>query len=421
MIQQFRSIYKRLKNSKDSRRLISNFGYLSLLQIAGYVFPLITIPYLANIIGVEGFGKIAFASAIIVWIQTVADWGFIYTSTRDIAKNRGDIDLVSDIFSRVFWARCFLMVLSFLVLLILVMLIPIFRENSAIIFVTFLMIPGHIMCPDWFFQAVEKMKYITVLNILSKLLFTILVFLFVKEKDDYILQPLFVSLGFVLSGLMAMYLILIRWKVRLTFVPFRSILKTIKYSTDIFINTLMPNLYNSLSSILLGLFWGEIANGLLDAGRKFYQITYQFLDIISRVFFPFLSRKEEKHGVFAKIYFGISGVAALLLFVCSSILTDFFYGENFKDAVIVLRILAVSIPFLVMQSIYGRNYLLIIGYEKEVRNITVVSSIIGFVMAMPLVYFFSYIGCACVLLVTNALMGISLMIKGIKIKNKKNI
>ena len=200
---------------------------------------------------------------------------------------------------------------------------------------------------------------------------------------------------------------------------FRLVLKTIKYSADIFVNTLMPNLYNSLSTILLGFWGGEIANGLLDAGRRFYQIMYQFLDIISRVFFPFLSRKEDKHGLFAKMYFIISCLAALFLFVSSSFLIDIFYGDNFKDAVIVLRILAISIPFLVMQSIYGRNYLLIIGYEKEVRNITVVSSVIGFTIAIPLVYFFSYVGCACVLLSTNVILGLLLMIKGVKIKNKR--
>lgn len=68
--------------------MAGNFMWLSALQVAGYVFPLITMPYLARIIGVEGFGKIAFASAIMVWIQTIADWGFNLTATRDVAQNR---------------------------------------------------------------------------------------------------------------------------------------------------------------------------------------------------------------------------------------------------------------------------------------------------------------------------------------------
>ena len=80
-------IKKRISNSKDGKTVFANFGYLSLLQIAGYVFPLITMPYLARVIGADGFGKIAFASAIVVWIQTISDWGFNLTATRDVAQN----------------------------------------------------------------------------------------------------------------------------------------------------------------------------------------------------------------------------------------------------------------------------------------------------------------------------------------------
>jgi hypothetical protein len=255
----------RIKKSKDGRTLVANFGYLSLLQIAGYIFPLITMPYLARVIGVDGFGKIAFASAVVVWFQTVADWGFNYTATRDVAKNRDDKDKVSEIFSNVLWARCFLMIVSFLLLLLAILIVPIFRENYAVILVTFLLVPGHIMFPDWFFQAMERMKYITILNLLSKLLFTIAVFVFIKNKGDYILQPLFTTLGYIVSGIISMYFILDKWKIKIKSPVFSSIISTIKGSTDVFINNIMPNLYNSFSIMLLGFFGGPVSNGLLDA------------------------------------------------------------------------------------------------------------------------------------------------------------
>ena len=213
MLSKLKQLFARLKQSKDGKTLVANFGYLSLLQVAGYVFPLITMPYLARVIGAEGFGKIAFAAAIMVWFQTIADWGFCYTATRDVAKNRDDKEKVSEIFSNVFWARILLMFVSFVALSICVMTIPKLRENANVIMISFLMIPGHIMFPDWFFQAMERMKYITILNIISKTLFTIAIFLFIKERDDYILQPLFTSLGFVVSGIIAMYYILIKWKI----------------------------------------------------------------------------------------------------------------------------------------------------------------------------------------------------------------
>ena len=415
---EIKSKINRIRQSKDGKVLVENFAYLSLLQVAGYVFPLITMPYLARVIGVEGFGRIAFASAIMVWIQTVADWGFNYTATRDVAKNREDKDKVSDIFSRVFWARCLLMLFSFVLLALLVMLIPKFRENAAVIFVTFLMIPGHIMFPDWFFQAMERMKYITILNLLSKLLFTTLVFVFVKDKEDYILQPLFVSLGFVFAGMVAMYYILVKWKVKLKFTSFSLIIKTINSSTDVFVNNIAPNLYNAFSTILLGILSGNTANGILDAGKRFYQIAYGFVSNISRVFFPLLSRKLEKHTFFSRVYLLIGIFSSVFLFVGAPLLIKIFFGESFSDSVLVLRIISISFLFLIMQSVYGSNYLLIIGREKLMKNITIFSSIVGFVMAFPLIYYFSYIGAAIVFSFSNVLLGILTMFYAIRFKNK---
>lgn len=77
---------KSFKQNKELYTLVSNFSYLSILQIASYAFPFITMPYLAKVIGAEGFGKIAFASALMLWFITIADWGFNYTATRDVAK-----------------------------------------------------------------------------------------------------------------------------------------------------------------------------------------------------------------------------------------------------------------------------------------------------------------------------------------------
>lgn len=419
MKNKIRKSIKRIRGNKDATVLLTNFGYLSALQIAGYIFPIITLPYLARVIGVDSFGKIAFASAIIVWFQTVADWGFNFTATRDVAQNRDDKEKVSEIFSNVLWARCLLMIFSFVLLLIALFLVPIFRENQTIILITFLIVPGHIMFPDWFFQAMERMKYITVLNVLSKLLFTIAVFVFIKEKSDYILQPLFTSLGFLVSGSIAMYFILVRWKIKLLRPSLPEVFKTIKGSTDVFINNIMPNLYNSFSVVLLGFFGGSVSNGKLDSGGKFVGISQQFMNVISRAFFPFLSRRIDKHNLYVKINLYLSIVFTMLLFLLAPILVKLFFTPEFYDAIPALRIMSFSILFLSLSNIYGTNYMIIQGYERQLRNITFISSIAGFILSFPLIYYFDFIGAALTITFTRALLGISIMIKAKSIKKEK--
>lgn len=412
------SKYKKILKNEEGRVITTNFSYLFLLQIASYLFPLVTMPYLARVIGAEGFGRIAIASAVIMWIQTISDWGFNYTATRDVAKNREDKDMVSHILSNVIWAKFILLFLSFVILLLLIYFVPIFRENYLVILITFLMVPGHILFPDWFFQALERMKYITILNLLSKLLFTIAIFVFIKDKTDYIYQPLFVSLGFILSGIISLYYIFVKWEYKFYKPELKSIFITIKGSTNVFINNIAPNLYNSFSVVLLGIYSTSIQNGIYDAGKKFTTIIYNFMNIFTRVFFPYFSRKSQGYKVYAISSILLSVFLVALIIILAPFLINIFFGSEFADSVIILRITAVSLIFLMIDSVFGINFLLVKGYDKILRNITMVSSIIGFLLAFPLVKYFSAIGVAVVYTFTSALIGVGSMIYACKIKKK---
>ena len=399
-------IIKQINSSKDGKTVFANFGYLSLLQVAGYVFPLISMPYLARVIGADGFGKIAFASAIVVWIQTISDWGFNLTATRDVAQNRDNKELVSIIFSNVLWARSILTLLSGIILLLVVLLVPYLRENADIIFVTFLLVPGYILFPEWFFQAIEKMKYTTFFNLFLKLVFTVAVFVFIHKREDYLIQPLLITIGYLLCGFGALYLIFKKWGYTLCKPQWSEIFKTIRNSTDVFINNLMPNLYNSFSVMLLGFFGGSTANGIYDGGNRFPVIFYQFQSVLSRAFYPFLSRRPDKHSFYAKLNIVSALIGAVFLILLSPLVIKIMLGDEFEKSVVVMQILSFSVVFLAMDYTYGTNFLIINHKEKPLRNLTFVSSIVGMSVAIPLVYYFSYIGAAITVLLCRGMLGV---------------
>lgn len=409
-------IKNKINSSKDGKTVFANFGYLSLLQIAGYVFPLITMPYLARVIGADGFGKIAFASAIVIWVQTISDWGFNMTATRDVAQNRDNKEKVSRIFSNVLWARCLLTIFSGLLLLLAVSIIPYFRSNADIIWITFLLVPGYILFPDWFFQAIEKMKYTTIFNLLLKLIFTVAVFIFIRDREDYLIQPLLTTIGYLVCGIGALYLILWKWGYTLYRPQWNDILKTIKESTDVFFNNLMPNLYNSFSVMMLGFFGGATANGVYDGGSKFPTIFYNFQSVLSRAFYPFLSRRPDKHRFYAKLNLCTALFGAIILIIISPWIIRIMLGEEFEKSVIVMQILSLSVIFLAMSYTYGTNYLIIHHKEKPLRNLTFVSSIIGMCISIPLVYYFTYIGAAITVCLCRGMLGIGSFVLAKKYK-----
>lgn len=394
----------RLTGSREAKRLVSNFIALGLLQVAGYIFPLLTVPYLAHVIGVDRYGEIAFAYAVMIYFQALVDYGFVFSTVRDIARCRENKEQVSDIYSTVMWSRFLLVGAAFILLTFLILLVPKFAEMRYILYASFLMVVGHALFPDWMFQAIEKMKYITIFNVLVKFLFTVAVFTFIKCPDDYILQPILTSMGYIICGIGAMYVIN-KWGIKLRPVGLRKAYEAIKSNFDLFINQLIPNLYNSASVLYLGFTYGDAANGVYDAANRFNTAGASFFSIISRTFYPFLSRRLDKHAFFTRLNLLASGTMALLLFVLAPFIIRTFFPSDFDGAITALRILSVSLIFLAMCNIYGTNFLILKGYERAARQITLYSSIIGLLFGVFAVYQWSYIGVALTVAFSRGVMG----------------
>jgi PST family polysaccharide transporter len=401
-----KKLLAKYRNSKEARNLFDNFLSLSVLQLVGYIFPLITLPYLARVLGVEKFGILAFASAVIAYFKIFVDFGFNYTAVRDIAQQKEDNKAVSKIFSTVMTIRFLFSLVSLIILLILIFTIPLFRRNTLILLLTFIYIPCQSLFPDWFFQAMEKMKFITVLNVLSKLLFTVLVFIIIKTSEDYLWQPVLYSMGSLISGILSLLIIIRSFKVKYEIPSINEIRNAIKGSWDMFVNLFFPNLYTNFSTILLRAYGGEAATGIFDAGNKFVVIAQQITNVLSRTFYPFLARRSDKHGFYQKMSLVVSILMSLCLFLGADLIIKIFYSAEFENSVIVLRILSVSIVFMFLVNVYGTNYLVLNNQEKKLKKITVWCSLVGFALSWYAVINWSYIGVAIIYITVRAALGI---------------
>ena len=386
--------------SKDGQRLFLNFSYLSLLQIANYILPLITLPYLARVIGVYYFGIIAIGTAVVSYFQTITDYGFNYTSVRDIVRCKNDINEISKIVSTTIFARIFLMIISLVLLFIGFIFIPFLYENRIIILYTFLLIPGYVLFVDWFFQAMEDMKYITLFNVLSKFLFTIFVFLVIKEDVDYIYQPVLIAAGYFISSIFCLYIMNKKYHVKIYYPGFDIIISEIVKGFNMFVSIFLPTVYSNINILLLGNIKGANSLGIYSGGTKFTSISYNVISLFSRVFYPYLSRRLDMHYIYVIISFVISVFISLILFFGANIIVDVFLGKEFYETVLVLKILAFTPIAMSVMNSYGINFLVLRGKEKVLRNIVSVTSVVGIFLGVVGAIYYGYIGVAvCTLII----------------------
>ena len=173
---------KRIKSkfqSQDSKKISANFMYLSILQGMNLLLPLITFPYLVRVLGIEKFGLIMFAQAFIVYFSMLADYGFNLSGIREVSSNRNNKNKLIKIFSSIMIARFVLVLIGLIFLTIVVFSFEKFSQNWELYYLTFGIVIGTALFPTWFFQGMEKMKYITVLTVIAKLIFTLSIFIFV--------------------------------------------------------------------------------------------------------------------------------------------------------------------------------------------------------------------------------------------------
>ena len=159
------------KNKSQKRLLIENIVSLSLLQWVNYLVPLLLIPFLVRSLGIEVFGLVMFAQSVSTIFIIFSDLGFSITGTRKISIHTDDKKQISEIFWDITTIKAATLILLFGVLLILIAFVPKFSKEPLLFIFSYGVTIGSTVFPSWFFQGIQKMKTITVVNATAKLIF----------------------------------------------------------------------------------------------------------------------------------------------------------------------------------------------------------------------------------------------------------
>lgn len=362
----------------EKKTLLENFLSLGALQIVSYIIPLINLPYLSRVLGVERFGIVFFAFAFMQYFIMLTDYGFGLSAVREIAVNRHNKNNLSNIFSAVTFIKFGLLFISFLILCIMIIFIPKLHQNWLVFLLSFLMVVGNAIYPVWFFQGMEKMKYITFLNILSKTIFLVSIFIFVKQSDDYIIVPLLNSLGFLVSGAIGMYFAIKELGAKLYLPKWQAIKKQFKYSSEFFLSRVSVSAYTNTNAFCLGLIGSNIMVGYYVAAEKIYNAINGIQAPLGQALYPFVAKNRDiktfKKWFFIAILCNLS--ICTFVFIFAKQFITIFYGENMLFAYKILKIFSFISLIVFPSMLIGYPLIGALGHTKEANGSVIIGSII---------------------------------------------
>jgi PST family polysaccharide transporter len=414
-------LLKKLQNKLNSP-IVSNFFSLVILQGSNYLFPLLTVPYLYRILGVEYFGLVNFSTAFIQYFIILTDFGFNLSATKYIAANRDNKTKINIYFVNVLASKFILFLIGFIILLVLVFNFDKFSNDKTIYLLSYGSVLGVVLLPTWFFQGMEQMKYITRITIVTRFVSILPIFFFVNSDSDYLLVPFYYSIGSILAGLIGLYYAYQKFNLSSNLkgkISIERILQCLKESLDFFVSRISLSIYTISNTFILGIVVGNTAVGYYVAAEKLYTALQSMYGPLNQALYPYMVNSKDLN-VFKKIFSVVVLINCIGIPICifeSDFIMHFIYSSIKGESIEVFKILLLTCLITVPSVLLGYPLLGAFGYTKY-TNLTVIISSVFHLLILFGLYTFNYLTIYTVsfLVLLTELFVLILRIKGVKQK-----
>ncbi|MDE6377281.1 MAG: flippase [Duncaniella sp.] len=342
------------------------------------MFPIITFPYAARVLLPEGIGTFNFLNSIIGYIILLTSLGVPMYAVREVSRHRSDKVHRDKITIEIILLCALLCLMGYVAVWLLAEYVPEIHSNARLFYVLSLAIVFNSIGVDWFYQAIEDFKFITIRAIIIRTLSAISLYIFVHSADDLLIYG-FINLGTTVGNNLINF---IHLRHHVSFRSFRlselRVLRHLPPALHVFILNLIISLYIQLNTIMLGFMSGEESVGYFTAGTKISHMALTFITSIGLVIFPRCAnllhegKLEEFSNIINKVlslYLGLSIPVTVGLIILATPLTMVFCGEEYTASIQVLIINAPVIIFICLTGIMGIQVL----FPMDKTNLVILS------------------------------------------------
>ena len=414
-----------LTKNADYQRIAKNFFSLGIIQVTNYLVPLLLLPYLLPTLGLAQYGVMVFAQTIIGYFESVMLYGFYFTAVQQVSQNNGDKEKQNKIVGRIMIAKIILATLSISLLLLLAFIVPRFEEIRILLLFGILYCIAHIFHFDWFFMGIQEMKNLTILNLVSRLFSIVWVFSMVKTDKDVAKAFLSVPIGYLITGICSLCLVVFKYKVKINFGSWKDGWEEIKNGFHFFYSQLMIRFYSAdINIAILGFLADSATVGIYALAHRIFSILMLISHLVTVTAFPYLSGlfankyaeyRKKTFQMFKLMALGF-GFLAIIVFVFSGWIVGFINGQPNALSTTCLRLLCLSLfmsPFLQLIN----QVLVLHGRSKWLPILSSIAVVANLSVFFPAYTFFNVRGLA----ITNNIVFTLLMALGFWAMKKEKI
>lgn len=384
--------------------LLQNAMALWGVQFFRKALPLITIPYLARVLGPDGWGLVVIFQSLAACTALLIEFGFELSATRQVARCRQVPERVAGVVAGVFGSQMLLAACMVAITMLVRNWVPILRNHSTLMGIALFVAIAEGINPTWYFVGMERMGVVATLEISCKSAAAAAIFFLVRSPDDAKMVLGLQAAAAVVSILTALYLVYRATPFRLPSIALvRDALQT---GWPLFLLRGSESFYTLGNAFILGFFVGPTAVGYFAGPEKITRALAGLFNPIRQTLYPRLSRlmhTSPAKGIrLARAGMSVTGLGGLVLgvtvFLFAPWLVRIVFGAQFTPAVTVLRLLAILPPLVSVTQSIGMQWLLPLGKERVVTRTVMMAGLLHILLVFALVPRLAHVGMACVVL-----------------------
>jgi polysaccharide transporter, PST family len=371
-------------------RITQNAASLYLVQACRKLLPLFILPYLARVLGPAGWGNVAFAQGVGEFISIFVEFGFALSATRDLAQAKDSKGERGRIAVGTFGAQAVLATIGVLVALAISPRVPLLRSHPMLLCAGLVYGVAQGMTPVWLFQGLERMTLSAFLEITSKVVTLVAIFVFVHSPSDEWKVLFLQSLAPVVSVITGIW---VANRYLTLFLPtFDMIWESIKAGWKMFLLRSGLATYSTANVLILAMFAPASIVGYYASAEKVSKAIVGMLLPIRDAFYPRLSQlaahspgeSQRLTRISAYIEIAAGILLSVATFAGAHLIIRLVFGRTFEAAVPILQILAVISFICSLSDAIGLQSLLPSGKESLVMIAIVAGGLVNIAFAVIL-------------------------------------